>query len=59
MGKGNVYMVEVEEDGGVATYDISSESDAEKLESTATPWMATDYSYDPVSKIRLYPLIRK
>ncbi|HJE38463.1 MAG TPA: hypothetical protein K8V47_01680 [Candidatus Amulumruptor caecigallinarius] len=57
--KGNVYMVEVEEDGGVATYDISSESDAEKLESTATPWMATDYSYDPVSKNKIISTYQK
>lgn len=48
----NTYMVEVDNSGKSVTYDITSDSQSVILEETGTPWMTTDYVYDPVSQIK-------
>ncbi len=52
-------MVEVEENARIATYDISSDSESVKLESTGIPWMSTDYSYDPATKKKIISTYQK
>lgn len=52
-------MVEVEESGKISTYDISSDSESVKLESTGIPWMSTDYSYDPATKKKIISTYQK
>lgn len=52
-------MVEVEESGKISTYDISSDSESVKLESTGYPWMSTDFSYDPATKKKIISTYQK
>ena len=52
-------MVEVEENARIATYDISSDSESVKLESTGYPWMSTDFSYDPATKKKIISTYQK
>lgn len=52
-------MVEVEESGKISTYDISSDSESVKLESTGIPWMSTDFSYDPATKKKIISTYQK
>lgn len=48
-----IRMVEVEESGKLSTYDISSDSESVKLESTANLWLSTDYSYNTDTKEKI------
>lgn len=52
-------MVDVEESGKISTYDISSDSESVKLESTGYPWMSTDFSYDPATKKKIISTYQK
>lgn len=52
-------MVEVEESGKISTYDISSDSESVKFESTGYPRMSTDFSYDPATKKKIISTYQK
>ena len=52
-------MVEVEESGKISTYDISSDSESVKLESSVKPGLSTDYSYNPDTKEKIISTYQK
>lgn len=50
--KDNIYMIAIEDNGGVATYNVSDNYQSIKLERTEDFRLSTDYVYDPESSMK-------